>query len=193
LNGNLIKRHNKGGQSSVRFSRLAEESRHHYIIYCADYIRKLIPCQPSNTRVYIFGSDELKTKLLGYTGLKDYKLLTAHIFYSFTDDTIKDKYFNDLFAKSDFDGNIRNLELIDMINTDSDKLLFNLDEILQNINIVEYICICRPKDYNLPMATINFTTKIQNKSYYILDIGCPEYSVLKDYQIIAKLFYIPTN
>lgn len=193
LNGNLIKRHNKGGQSSVRFSRLAEESRHHYIVYCADYIRKLIPCQSSNTRVHIFGSDELKTKLISYPGLKDYKLQTAQVFYSFTDDTIKDKYFNDLFAKSDFAGNTRNTELVNMINTNPDRLLFNLNEITENINLVEYICICQPRVYNLPANTIEFTETIQHKSFYILDIGCAEYSLLKDYQIIAKLFYAPVN
>jgi len=192
LNGNLIKRHNKGGQSSVRFSRLAEESRHHYIVYCADYIRKLIPCLPS-TRIHIFGSDELKTKLIAYPGLKDYKLQTATVYYSFTDDTIKDKYFVDLFTKSDFEGNTRSAELVDMINTNPDRLLFNLDEICANSNLVEYICICQPRIYNLPADIIEFTTNIQNKSFYILDIGCPEYSQLKDYQIIAKLFYVPAN
>ena len=192
LNGNLIKRHNKGGQSSVRFSRLAEESRHHYIVYCSDYIQKLIPCQ-SSTQVHVFGSDELKNKLITYPGLKGYKLSTAPVFYSFTQDTIKDKYFNDLFAKSDFEGNTRSAELVDMINTAPDRLLFNLDEIVENISLVEHICVCQPRVYNLPAELAVFTETIQNKPFYILDIGCQEYSKFKDFQIIAKLFYIPEN
>lgn len=192
LNGNLIKRHNKGGQSSVRFSRLAEESRHHYIVYCSDYIRKLIPCQlktKSANNIYVFGSDELKNKLIEYPGLKDYMLNTASLYYTFTADTIKDKYFNDLFSKSDLDGNKRTIELVDIINTNPDKLLFNLDEIIENINIVEYICICQPKIYDLPIDSLNFANRVSNKDFYILDMGCREYGILKDYQIIAKLFY----
>jgi len=37
INANLIKRHSKGGQSSIRFSRLAEESRLHYVTHSIDY------------------------------------------------------------------------------------------------------------------------------------------------------------
>ncbi len=191
LNGNLIKRHNKGGQSSVRFSRLAEESRHHYIVYCSDYINKLIPCLPS-TRIHIYGSEELKTKLMAYEGLKNYKLLTGPVFYSFTQDTIKDKYFNDLFAKSDFDGMTRNNELIELINTNPDRLLFNLDEIIENLDMVEYICICQPKLYTQNMGN-NLIPELTQKPTYVLDIRTPEYSQLKDYQIIGKLFYVPNT
>jgi hypothetical protein len=194
LNGNLIKRHNKGGQSSVRFSRLAEESRHHYIVYCSDYIRQLIPDRnvSLSTRVYVYGSDELKTKLMAHPTLKDYTLMTGQVFYSFTVDTIKDKYFNDLFAKSDFNGQSRNTELVELINTAPDRLLFTLAEICDNLEMVEYICVCQPKIYDLS-GTGNeiFTQTIQNKTMYILDISSSCYSVLKDYQIIAKLFYVP--
>lgn len=54
LNANLLKRHNNGGQSSVRFARLAEESRHHYITHVFDYLNTI---KTSNN--WIFGSSEI--------------------------------------------------------------------------------------------------------------------------------------
>lgn len=54
INANLIKRHKKGGQSQVRFGRLAEESRTHYVSYIIDYLNQI------NTKNnWIFGSDEI--------------------------------------------------------------------------------------------------------------------------------------
>jgi peptide chain release factor subunit 1 len=42
LNGNLVKRHNKGGYSANRFARIAEESRHLYVVRISDRLRELV-------------------------------------------------------------------------------------------------------------------------------------------------------
>lgn len=89
INANLIKRQRKGGQSALRFSRLAEESRHEYVIRVIDYINDLcrneleVPC-------YLFGSKEI-TKMI----LERSELLVKVInggFLDFNDDTIKNTY-----------------------------------------------------------------------------------------------------
>lgn len=54
MTANLQKRHKKGGQSSLRFSRLAEESRHLYVVRVVDYLNTL---QTSNN--WVFGSSEI--------------------------------------------------------------------------------------------------------------------------------------
>lgn len=54
INANLIKRHSKGGQSQVRFSRLAEESRTHYVSYVIDNINQI-----KTKNNWIFGSTEI--------------------------------------------------------------------------------------------------------------------------------------
>lgn len=41
ISGCLVKRQKKGGQSAVRFSRIAEESRHAYIQKISDELKKL--------------------------------------------------------------------------------------------------------------------------------------------------------
>jgi hypothetical protein len=58
LNANLIKRHKKGGQSSLRFSRLAEESRQQYITHIIDYLNSLQTAGSPNNN-WIFGSGEI--------------------------------------------------------------------------------------------------------------------------------------
>jgi len=93
LNANLIKRQRKGGQSAVRFSRLAEESRHEYIIRVIDCINSLCrnveeEQQPSQQLpCYLFGSKEI-TKMI----LERSELLVKVVdggFIDFNDDTIK--------------------------------------------------------------------------------------------------------
>ena len=51
INGNLIKRQKNGGQSSVRFSRLAEESRAIYITRVVDHLNDLLEPHQNN---YVF-------------------------------------------------------------------------------------------------------------------------------------------
>lgn len=59
INANLIKRHKKGGQSQLRFSRLADESRVHYVSYIIDNLNKI-----TTTNNWLFGSDEITSMIL---------------------------------------------------------------------------------------------------------------------------------
>lgn len=61
INANLIKRHKKGGQSSVRFARLAEESRYIYVTHIVDTINLL--CNDKH-RCVIFGSNEIVNMII---------------------------------------------------------------------------------------------------------------------------------
>lgn len=55
LNGNLVKRHNKGGYSANRFARIAEESRHVYVTRIIDRLKDL----PDARNIWMYGSDEI--------------------------------------------------------------------------------------------------------------------------------------
>jgi hypothetical protein len=59
INANLIKRHGKGGQSQVRFGRLAEESRTHYVTHIIDYLNQI-----TTKNNWIFGSEEIVNMIM---------------------------------------------------------------------------------------------------------------------------------
>lgn len=61
---NLIKRQKKGGQSSLRFSRLAEESRHTYVSAVLDLLDT--HCKYAQT-IWLFGSTEISKMILQKT------------------------------------------------------------------------------------------------------------------------------
>ena len=75
INANLIKRHRKGGQSSVRFARLAEESRTHYVTYIIDNINTL-----KTKNNWIFGSNEILSMIIYI--ILPVKLSICNILYS---------------------------------------------------------------------------------------------------------------
>jgi hypothetical protein len=81
INANLIKRHGKGGQSQVRFSRLAEESRTHYVSYIIDHLNEI-----KTKKNYIFGSDEIVGMILQNNSL--YVPIKNGGFYQFDNTSI---------------------------------------------------------------------------------------------------------
>jgi len=64
---NLPKKHNKGGQSSVRFARLRLEARHNYLTKCAEFSTKYfidpVTSQLNVNGVVLAGSAEFKDQL----------------------------------------------------------------------------------------------------------------------------------
>ena len=87
INANLINRHKKGGQSSVRFARLAEESRQIYITHVIDYLNLL---KTSNN--WVFGSDEIRQMIFeAKTKNKLNIKISDGGFLDFNSDTINDK------------------------------------------------------------------------------------------------------
>lgn len=70
LNGNLIKRQKKGGQSAQRFDRLAEESRDNYITRVVDRVNDLRSLPHFDKySCWVFGADEMRNMLLSNTKL----------------------------------------------------------------------------------------------------------------------------
>lgn len=180
INANLIKRHSKGGQSSIRFARLAEESRLHYVTYCIDYINDL--CNPLNS--FIFGSTELKTKLLDHQTLK-INLKTSDKFHEFNQTTIYDKYFENLINDNIKINNDKIYEeIIECIDLNPDILVFSEDELKDNIDNTEYILVINNKllDY--------YTDIYKDKKIINLDICNRYYARLKDFVIIGKMYYV---
>lgn len=128
LNANLIKRQRKGGQSAVRFSRLAEESRHEYVIRVIDSINGLcrgeIDSSCCLSPCYLFGSKEI-TKMI----LERSELLVKVVncgFLDFNDDTIKNTntWLNYLKKKTNSNDNAIE-EIVLFLDTNVDMLDFD--------------------------------------------------------------------
>lgn len=175
MNANLIKRQKKGGQSSVRFSRLAEESRVHYITHVVDWINQLVLPNQNN---YVFGSRELKDMLLENPELK-IKFKTDDIYHVFNEYTIQESYFKNLMVNPVFSENKKVDNIIELLNRDPDYLLFTLDEINENINGVEYIINIRNNK--------EIASRYGDKSIN-LPLNHQHYGVLQNYVVIGKLY-----
>lgn len=107
LNGNLVKRHNKGGYSANRFARIAEESRHLYVVRICDRLKDLIVNQETSTSTstlqnneptnnWIFGSEEIIQMILKQSPIK----LSYGGFLDFNSSTISNrKYWLEFLTK----------------------------------------------------------------------------------------------
>jgi hypothetical protein len=175
----LIKRQRKGGQSSIRFARLAEESRMHYITHIIDEINAIIT---QNSINYVFGGDELKMMFLTHSELKP-KFNTESLYHTFNRDTINEPYFLRIMNKINNDDINQILQqIVEYIDIQPDYLLFSLDEIIVNILNIEYILVISK---NIKQITDLFpTTKC-----YQLHIDNPFFVQLNGFDIIAKLYY----
>jgi hypothetical protein len=185
INACLIKRQRKGGQSSVRFSRLAEESRIHYITNVVDNLNEIVKIENGNN--WVFGGNEMVKMLLENKELKN-KFLTDNCYHTFNNDTINNSYFKELMKKS----NINKYDeqkvdkIIELLERDPDYLLFSEEEIIENINNIENIILIDLKigDYENLLNKVN---------YIIIDRKSKYYVNLKNYKIIAKIFYKNNN
>jgi peptide subunit release factor 1 (eRF1) len=170
INGNLIKRQKKGGQSSVRFSRLAEESRHIYITRIIDKINIL--CK-NGKETWIFGSKELKNDLLNSKMLL-IKLLTNDRFNVINDNFINEnkKELENIMLKHDDINEKIIKEVCELIDKNPDMLVFG-DEINEdNCEII---------------ITIN-NNKLNKKTICVSEQS-KYYSIVKLYQQIGKKFF----
>ena len=93
----LQKRQKKGGQSAVRIARLAEETRHMYVVKIIDYLNML----DRDCKTLLFGSNEITTMIMSM------KTLLCSVIYGgfleFDTDTIKNarKWIDYLDTKND--------------------------------------------------------------------------------------------
>lgn len=96
LNGNLVKRHNKGGYSANRFARIAEESRHTYVVRISDRLRELN--LNGEEKIWIYGSDEIVEMILKTSSIK----LFSGGFLNFNSNTIRNtRYWLEILTKSE--------------------------------------------------------------------------------------------
>lgn len=132
INGNLIKSHKKGGFSANRFARLADESRHAYIVRIGDRIRDLINeglATETNLseKIWIFGSEEITQMFQTYwVGLSQVKIMSGG-FLNFNSNTINNtQYWIDFLSKpsaNKFESHYREIKLL--LDTNPDMLDFD--------------------------------------------------------------------
>jgi hypothetical protein len=119
LNGNLVKRHGKGGFSANRFARIAEESRHLYVVRICDRLRELtLTCTQNN---WIFGSDEIVQMILKSSPIK----LNYGGFLNFNSSTISNRkhWLEYLDKKENYDSQYK--EMLDYLEINPDMLDFD--------------------------------------------------------------------
>jgi hypothetical protein len=176
INANLIKRHKKGGQSSVRFARLAEESRLHYVTHVIDYLNQI-----KTKNNWIFGSNEIVNMIMERKSDIHIKLTNGG-FYNFNDTSITNTeyWLSYIQQKNNYDKYYEKILLY--LDTDPDRLDF--DPI--NIEQMEYY-IC---DINKLFNKINGNKINENKNKQIpLDIKSKYYSRLQMFTYIGVKYF----
>lgn len=110
------------------------------------------------------------------------KLKTEHIYHEFNYSTIYDKYFELMINSNNKLNNDKiYTDIIKYIDTNPDMLLFSENDILENINNIEYILIIN-NDID--------SDKFIDKKIIYLDISSKYYAKLKNFEIIGKLFFV---
>jgi len=132
INGNLTKSHKKGGFSANRFARLADESRHAYIVRIADRIRDLVNENLAtetnlSEKIWIFGSEEITQMFQTYwSGLSQVKIMSGG-FLNFNSNTINNtQYWLDFLSKpnpNEFESYYSQIKLL--LDTNPDMLDFD--------------------------------------------------------------------
>ena len=185
LNGNLIKRHNKGGYSANRFARIAEESRHLYVVRICDRIREL-SLEPDNSdsdsksnQIWIFGSDEIVQMVISQSPIK---LLNGG-FLNFNSSTISNsKYWIEFLTKSNqksYDNQYK--EIIEYLATNPDMLDFdpaNKDEMKY---FIEKTKLTHNKDCDLRKELKQNQIPLEHTSKYYSQLMLFDYIGVKYY------------
>lgn len=171
LNGNLIKRHNKGGYSANRFARIAEESRHLYVIRICDRLREL-----NTINNWIFGSEEIVQMVLKQSPIK----LNHGGFLDFNSSTISNrKYWLEFLTKKE-NYDLQYKEIVDYLAINPDMLDFDP----KNQDSMKYFIL------NSKKVVSNNINKLMNKPNQIpLDISSKYYSKLCMFEYIGVKYY----
>ena len=121
LNANLVKRHNKGGYSANRFARIAEDSRHVYVVRICDRLRELN--LNGEKKIWIYGSDEIVELILKTSSIK----LFSGSFLNFNSNTIKNtRHWLEVLTKSqekNYDSIYK--EILEYLELNTDMLDFD--------------------------------------------------------------------
>lgn len=144
-NVKLAKRHNKGGQSALRFSRLRDESEEVYINKIGELVVKWFMSYdkiPNIGKLFILGPSSKKRLLMENSLVQQYFRQNVDVM-SATD--MNEKTWNDVIAlvncsnSNDMDAVIQKVH--NMMSNDIDKLVFGMDDIICGVemNELEYI------------------------------------------------------
>ncbi len=128
INANLVKRHKCGGFSANRYARIAEESRHSYIIRITDRLKEL----DSKDNNWIFGSDEIISMVIKFSPIK----LIVGGFLDFNSSTISNSrhWIEVLTRTEEQQYDLQYKEILDYLATNPDMLDFNPE----NKELVKY-------------------------------------------------------
>ena len=172
INGNLVKRHNKGGYSANRFARIAEESRHLYVVRICDRLRIL------NTEInWIFGSDEIINMITKQSPIK----LNHGGFLDFNSSTISNKKYWIEFLRKKENYDNKYIEILEYLETNPDMLDFDP----KNKKLMQYF-ISNSKTNKIS----NLDNKKEKESNQIpLDITSKYYSQLDIFEFIGVKYY----
>lgn len=176
LNSNLVKRHNKGGYSANRFARIAEESRHLYIVRICNRLNELkneFNISNSNElNIHIFGSEEIVEMVVKESPVK----LINGGFLNFNSNTIKNtKYWINILNKSsEKNYDVQYAKILEYLELNPDMLDFDPN----NKNTMKYYVDKKISEEN----------KL-NSNQIPLMIGSKYYAQLMVFDYIGVKFY----
>ena len=160
INGNLQKRHKKGGQSQKRFERLVEESRKNYITRIIDYLNNI-----KTDNNWLFGSFEITNMILKKTNIK----LNNGGFLNFNDKTINNSFLEYFKQKTTNDNIFK--KFIYYLEIDPDYLDFDPS----NFDKVQYIIMKNKNMENDKQLYLNKNSKFYEKLFIFDYIGLKYY------------------
>ena len=166
----LVKRHSKGGQSALRFSRLAEESREGYITRIQDALQT-----SSQVNCFVYGSKELKQQFLQC--MPHFQTSDAYDVVSAS--SVNEPFFKTLQPRKTI-GDAEAAIVLECLQTQPELLLFNLVEVQEHNAQIEYIIQVESSKIQLPAEC----------KVLVLALNHPLYAKFKAYDFIAKLYYV---
>lgn len=188
LNGNLVKRHNKGGYSANRFARIAEESRHLYVVRVCDRLRELKNSSNFNEldeKIWIYGSEEIVQMILRESPIKLINGGFLDINSSNSNPISNATYWiNVITSKSEsdtFDSNYK--EILEYLELEPDMLDFNP----ANKEQMKYYILNTKSKSNITANTTN-TTKLKSNQIPLI-VESKYYSQLVVFEYIGVKFY----
>ncbi len=175
INANLIKKHKKGGQSSVRFSRLAEESRVQYVALIIDNLNQI-----KTKNNWLFGSNEILDMIFNK---KDniYVKIQNGGFYNFDNTSINNQAYWLKYLEDNKNYNKYYEKILYYLDTNPDMLDFDIN----NKNDMEFFMInkdCKKIDNN-QIPFIQKDNKYYDKLYKFEYIGIKYYNYNFDLSI----------
>lgn len=166
----LQKRQKKGGQSAVRIARLAEETRHMYVVKIIDNLNML----DRDCKTVLFGSSEITTMIMSMKTLLC--PITYGGFLEFDTNTIKNarKWIDYLDPKND----------INSLYDDKYKIILECLDISEKLDRLDF----SPEKYNEMEFCLSHDETIINRIPFP-QIGSEFYERLKPFEYIGVKYF----